>query len=184
MARFFFRHWTGILIVVAIAGWALLYLPGSPSFAIFQLKRAIDARDGDAAARFVDFESIARNAGNEMLSEHSSGNDFLNQFLGKGAVAVLSGPVAQAARVWAKHQVETGDPDLQMPAGAVAGAILMMHRDGDSAYSKFRDHNGQVWEVHLARNADGQWQLVEVKNIRQILAKLQPAPSSAVEAPR
>ncbi len=71
-----------------------------------------------------------------------------------------------------------------MPAGAVAGAILMMHRDGDSAYSKFRDHNGQVWEVHLARNADGQWQLVEVKNIRQILAKLQPAPSSAVEAPR
>ena len=43
---FFSRHPIGVLVVVVIAGWALFYVPTTPSFAVYQLKQAIDARDG------------------------------------------------------------------------------------------------------------------------------------------
>ncbi len=173
MASFFFRHWTGTVVIAAIVGWAIFYLPGSPSFAVFQLKRAVDAHDGDAAAQFVDFDSVVKHAGDEIVSERSGGNDILGQLLGRGALALLSQPVANAARAWAKNEVETGARDVQMPAAAVAGAVVMLHRSGDSAYTSFRDGKGQVWEVHMARNDQGNWQVVEIKNIRQLLAELQ-----------
>ena len=60
MMRFAIRHWTGILITIVLLWWALIYLPASPSFAVFQMKRAIDARDGEAAARYVDWESVTK----------------------------------------------------------------------------------------------------------------------------
>ena len=60
--RFALRHWTAILIIVLIAGWAIFYLPGTPSYAIFELKQAIDARDGSAAASYVDFKKVVENA--------------------------------------------------------------------------------------------------------------------------
>ncbi len=90
MGRFLIRHWTGIAIAAAILGWAVFYLPGSPSFAVFQLKRAIDAHDGDGAARFVDFDSVVRNAGRKLLAE-KGGGDVFSQFLGESAVTLLSG---------------------------------------------------------------------------------------------
>jgi hypothetical protein len=59
-----------------------------------------------------------------------------------------------------------------MPPAAVAGAIVLMHRNGDSAYTRWTDHKGQVWEVRMARE-DGAWKIVEVKNVKQLLEKLQ-----------
>jgi hypothetical protein len=172
MARFFFRHWTGIAIIAAIFGWALIYLPGSPSIAVFQLKRAIDARDAEVAARFVDFDSVVRNAGREIVNGEPGINIF-NRMLGEGAVALLSQPMANAARAWAMREVQAGAQEVQMPAVAVAAAVVLLHRSGNSAFTKFRDHDGQIWEIQMARNGDGQWQIVEVKNIRQILRRLQ-----------
>jgi DUF2939 family protein len=182
MARFLARHWTAVAIIGAILIWAVIYLPGSPSFAVFQLKRAIDARDDESAAQFVDFQSVVRHAGYEMLGDKGSG-DPLSQFLGKGAVDLLSGPMAGLVASWARHEVATGAPEVQMPAGAVIAAMVLLHHDGDTAYTNFRDHKGQVWEIHLARGHDGRWQIVEVKNIRQLLAKLQPREAPPVQPP-
>jgi len=109
MAKFFIRHWTGTVVIAAIAGWAIFYLPASPSFAVFQLKRAVDARDGEAAARFVDFDSVVKHAGDEIVSERSGRSDILGQLLGRSALAVLSEPVANVARAWVKQQVEQGN---------------------------------------------------------------------------
>lgn len=172
MASFVSRHWTAIVVVAAVLGWAVLYLPNSPTFAILQLKRAIDAHDADAAARFVDFESVVKHAGYELVENKAGAGDLLSQILGKGAVALFSKPAADALQAWAKHEVSTGAHEVQMPAIAVAGSLVTLHRDGDSAYTKFRDHKGQVWEIHMARNGDRQWQIAEVKNIRQLLEKL------------
>ncbi|MGH7879122.1 MAG: hypothetical protein ACREQD_06450 [Candidatus Binataceae bacterium] len=58
-----------------------------------------------------------------------------------------------------------------MPAAGVAAAILLLHRDGDTAYTRWTDHKGQVWEVRMARE-DGRWKIVEVKNVRALLEKL------------
>ena len=58
-----------------------------------------------------------------------------------------------------------------MPPVAVAGALVTLHRSGDAAFTRWQDHKGQVWEVRMARE-DGQWKIVEVKNVQQLLDKL------------
>jgi DUF2939 family protein len=174
MARFALRHWTSILIVVALAAWAVFYLPDTPSYAVFQLKQSIDARDGAGAARYIDFQSVVRNAGYEMVDERNAsggGGNILGQLIGKGAVDLLSGPMAALLKSWATQQVDNGAKDIQMPPVAVVAALVTLHRNGDAAFTRWQDHKGQVWEVRLARD-DGQWKIVEVKNVQQLLDKL------------
>jgi hypothetical protein len=173
MARFALRHWTAILIVIALAAWAVFYLPDTPSYAVFQLKQSIDARDGSGAARYVDFQSVVRNAGYEMVDErNASGGNILGQLIGKGAVDLLSGPMAALLQSWATQQVNNGAKDIQMPPAAVAGALVTLHRSGDAAFTRWQDHKGQVWEVRMARE-NGQWKIVAVNNVKQLLDKLQ-----------
>jgi hypothetical protein len=173
MAGFALRHWTSILIAIALAVWAVFYLPDTPSYAIFELKQSIDARDGAGAARYVDFQKVVRNAGYEMVDDpnSSSSSSLLGQLIGKGAVDLLSGPMAAMLQTWATQQVDNGAKQLQMPAIAVVGAVVMLHRNGDAAYTRWQDNKGQVWEVRMARE-NGQWQVVEVKNVKQLLDKL------------
>lgn len=185
MARFALRHWTAILVIVVIAAWAIFYLPSTPSYAVFELKQAIDARNGDWASQYVDFQKVVRNAGYEMVenqnnpaggagsgSAPSSAPNILGEMIGKGAVDLFSGPMAALVKSWAVRQVNDGAKDVQMPPAAVVGAIFLLHHSGDTAYTRFTDHKNQVWEVHLARE-DGAWKIVEVKNVEQLIAKLQ-----------
>ena len=93
--------------------WALIYVPASPSFAVFELKRAIDARDGEGAARYVNFESVVKHAGYEMVRQKA--NDPLSQMVGQGAIDLFSKPLAQATRAYSVKEVDDGDKDVQMP---------------------------------------------------------------------
>ena len=86
--RFIFRHFTAILIVAAVAGWAIFYLPNSPTWAVLRLKQSIDARDGNEAAKYVDFESVVKNAGKEMVKKQG-GTDPLSAMLGNAAIDPL-----------------------------------------------------------------------------------------------
>ena len=170
--RFVFRHFTAILILAAVAGWALFYLPNTPSYAVLRLKQAIDARNGDEAAKYVDFEGVVKNAGHEMVQKQG-GADPLSAMLGNAAIDLLSKPLAQLTKAWAVKKVDDGAREVQMPGAAVAGSLVVMHRNGDTAYTDFKDNRGQEWEVHLARGDDGYWRVVEIKNIEQLLQKLQ-----------
>ena len=174
------RHWTALLIVLVLGGWALFYLPDTPSYAIFQLKQCVDARNGDAAADFVDFQKVVQAAGTEMIQgdntgsenpDNSSSSNLLGQLLGKGMVDLFSGPMAALLQQWAVQQVNDGVKQVQMPPVAVAAAVAMLHRNGDVAYTRWTDHKGQSWEVRMARE-DGRWKIVEVKNVRALLEKL------------
>jgi Protein of unknown function (DUF2939) len=169
---FFSRHPIGILVVVVIAGWALFYVPTTPSFAIYQLKQAIDARDGATAATFVDFASVVKNAGYEMLQQNAKGNDVIAALVGKGAIDLLAAPMAAGVQQWATQQVDNGAKNVQMPAAAVAGAIVLLHHSGDTAWTNFRDHKGQQWDVRMARE-NGHWRITEVKNVEQLLQRFQ-----------
>jgi hypothetical protein len=163
---FISRHAIGVLIALVICGWALFYVPTTPSYAIYQLKQAIDARDGATAATFVDFPSVVKNAGYEMLQQNSK--DVMTAMIGKSAVDLLSAPVAAGVQQWATQQVNSGARRLQMPAAAVAGAIVLLHHSGDTAWTNFRDDKGQQWDVRMARE-NGRWRVIEVKDIQQVL---------------
>lgn len=185
MARFLFRHWSAAAILCAVAAWAVFYLPQTPSFAVFQLRRAIDARNAEAATRYVDFESVVRHAGYEMVAgdQGGGGNDPFSRLLGRGAVELLAKPTAKVVEGWARHEVETGAQEVQMPPVAVLGSIVMLHRSGDSASTSFRDRKGREWQISMARNGEGQWQVVEIKNIRQLLEKLRAEDDKRLNAP-
>jgi hypothetical protein len=186
--RFALRHWTAILIVVLIAGWAIFYLPQTPSYSIFELKQAIDARNGTTAASYVDFKKVVQNAGYEVVqgqNNAASGTDPSNiiaQLVGKGAVDLFSGPMAALLQQWAVQQVNDGAKQVQMPAAAVAGAVLLLHRDNGAAYTQWTDHKGRVWEVRMEREADG-WKIVQVKNVAQLLEKLKNEQGSQLSTP-
>ena|SRR5579863_907677 len=184
---FISRHAIGVLVAVVVAGWALFYVPTTPSYAIYQLKQAIDQRDGATAATFVDFPSVIKNAGYEMLQQNSKANDVITALVGKGAVDMLSGPLAGAIQQWATQQVNSGAKQLQMPGVAVLGSIVMLHHSGDMAWTNFRDNKGVQWDIRMARQ-NGNWRVTEVKNVQQLLQHFQqqrmgggaPPPSGSV----
>jgi len=193
MVRFALRHWTAILIIIVAAGWAVFYLPGTPSYAIFELKQAIDARDGEGAAAYVDFRKVVLNAGYEMVQERNAGgsgegsggddpSNVLGRLIGKGAVDLLSGPMAALLKQWAIQQVNDGAKEVQMPSAGVVGAIALLHRYDDTAYTRWQDKKGQVWEVRMAREPAG-WKVVEVKNVKQLLDKLERHEEKSLNAP-
>jgi hypothetical protein len=172
MLRFVLRHFTAILILAAISAWAVFYLPNTPSWAVLKMKQAIDAHDGEGASRYVDFESVVKHAGYEMIQKQG-GTDPLSAMLGNAAIDMLTKPMAQMAKAWAVQKVDDGAREVQMPGAAVAGSLVLLHRNGDTAYTDFTDNKGQEWEIHLARSDDGYWRVTEVKNIEQLLQKLQ-----------
>jgi hypothetical protein len=164
---FISRNAIGVLIFLVIAGWALFYVPTTPSYAIYQLKQAIDARDGATAATFVDFPSVVKNAGYEMLRNGNT-NDVLGAMVGKGAVDLLSAPIAVGVEQWAEQQVNSGAHEVQMPGAAVLGAVVMLHRSGNTAWTDFSDNKGRQWDVRMVRK-NGRWRVVEVKGIEEAL---------------
>ncbi len=171
MFRFALRNITAILIVIVAGWWLIFYLPNSPTWSVLRLKQAIDARDGDAAARYVDFQSVVEHAGQQMVQAQSGGNP-LGALVGRAALAVFARPAAQLVASQAKQKVESGDKNVQMPWGAVLGSIVLMHRSGDTAFTKFTDRKNQTWEIHFKRES-GVWMITEVDNIQQLLARLQ-----------
>jgi hypothetical protein len=175
--RYALRHCTAILIIVLVAGWAIFYLPNTPSYSIFELKQAIDARNGNTAASYVDFKKVVQNAGYEAVQDRnpaSAGTDpsnIISQLVGRSAIDLFSGPMAALLQQWAIQQVDDGAPLVQMPAAAVAGATLLLHRNDGAAYTQWTDHKGQVWEVRMEREVGG-WKIVQIKNVAQLLEKL------------
>jgi hypothetical protein len=180
--RFVFRHFTAILILAAVAGWAIFYLPNSPSWAVLRLKQNIDARDGDEAAKYVDFESVVRKAGQEMVQKQGA-TDPLSAMLGNAAVDLLTKPMAQVAKSWAVQKVDDGAKEVQMPGAAVAASLVLLHRHGNTAATDFTDNKGQRWRIHLARGDDGYWRVTEVEDVEQLLQKLQRSAPMAAPSP-
>jgi hypothetical protein len=170
--RFLLRHFTAILLLAAVAGWAVFYLPDTPTWAVLRLKQNIDAHDGDEAAKYVDFESVVKKAGQEMVQKQG-GNDPLSAMIGNAAVEMLSRPMAQVAKSWAVQKVDNGAKEVQMPGAAVAASLVLLHRNGDTAATDFTDNKGRRWRIHLARDPDGYWRVTEVEDVADLLQKLQ-----------
>jgi hypothetical protein len=184
MSRFLLRHWTSVSVVVILAAWAAFYLPTTPSWTIIQLKRAIDARDGATAGAYVDFPSVVRSAGYQMLQKNNTDGNIISDMIGRGAVDMLSTPMASIAQSWAQHEVDEGQRDVQLPGWAALAAIATMRRDDTGASTELTDKKGQHWVIRFARGDDGRWRIVEVDDIKQLLGKLENQVSSDMWRPQ
>jgi hypothetical protein len=177
--KFLIRHWTLALISAAVLVWAVFFLPSTPSFAVIELTQAIRNRNPDAAAQFVDFDSIVKHAGYQMADRQRSAGDPLSQLLTRGAVEMFYKPIAQLVESIARQKVASGDQDLQIPWTASLGATLFLHRDGNTATTSLRDHKNQEWEIRMRRNPAGRWQIVEVDGLAQVLERLRHQSAAA-----
>jgi hypothetical protein len=173
MIRFALRHWTLVAIILILGAWGLFYLPTTPSWAIIQLKRAIDARDGAAAAAYVDFPSVVRSAGYQIVKDKAGDTNVVGEMLGRGAVDMMSAPMAGIAQSWVEHEVNKGAADVQLPAWAALAAVATLHRDEGFASTEFNDRHNRHWIIHLERRDDGRWRIVEVDNIQELLGKVE-----------
>jgi hypothetical protein len=160
----------------------MFYLPYTPTFAVLRLKQNIDARDGDEAAKYVDFESVVTKAGQEMVQKQG-GNDPLSAMLGNAAVSLLARPLAQFAKSWAIQKLDNGAHEVQMPGAAVAASLVLLHRNGDTAATDFTDNKGRRWRIHLARYPDGYWRVTEIEDVGQLLQQLQQRMNSPNASP-
>ncbi len=128
-------------------------------------------RRSRGSARWSEsWRSVVRHAGYEMVTKDSK--DAMSALLGKGAVDLFVKPMAQVAKSWAVKKVDDGADEVQMPPAAVLGAMVLMRRDDGTAYTRFRDKKGREWEIRMARDPSGVWQVSEVKNVQQLLEKL------------
>jgi hypothetical protein len=171
MKRFALRNVTSILVLIVFGWWAIFYMPSTPTWAVLRMKQAIDARDGNRAAQYVDFPKLVKHAGEEMVREKAAGNP-VGALVGQAAVQLLNQPIANALESVAVKKVNEGDKDVQMPIAAVAGALVLLHRHGDRAATNFTDHKGQTWKIHMTRE-DDTWKITRIENIEQILQQLQ-----------
>ncbi|MHB8380891.1 MAG: DUF2939 domain-containing protein, partial [Candidatus Binataceae bacterium] len=94
MVRFVLRHFTAILVFIVLGWWLVYYIPNSPTWSVLRMKQAIDARDGDAAARYVDFQSVVEGAGKQMIQQQAANNP-LAALVGQAAISMLSKPAAE-----------------------------------------------------------------------------------------
>jgi hypothetical protein len=111
-----------------------------------------------------------------------NGANLLGQLIGKGMVELFSGPMAVMLQSWTVQQVNDGSRNVQLPAAGVAGAIVLLHRDGDGAYTRFTDRKNQTWEVRQPRE-NGRRKIVEVKNVRALLEKLKRHEEKELNSP-
>src|SRR5260370_33535750 len=81
--------------------------------------------------------------------------------------------MAAVLKSWAADRVNSGDRRMQMPAVAVAAAVVMIHRNGDKANTQWRDPHGQEWEIPMERE-DGTWRVAEVKDNQGVLNRPKP----------
>ena len=180
---FAYRHFTAILILAAIAAWGFSICRTLPPGRCFRLKQAIDARDGNEAARYVDFQSVVQHAGYEMV-HNKSGTDPLSNLVGKAAVDLFTAPMAGAR---GRGRSSRSNDGQQGPADAGGGrsrlAIVLCIATATPPSRTFTDNKGQAWEIHLARGEDGAWRVTEIKDIEQLLEKLQREQQKRLNAP-
>ena len=114
---------------------------------------------------------MVKNAGYEMLQQNK-GDDVIAALVGKGAVDCSPPRWPRGSSNGPTQQVDNGAKSVQMPGAAVAGAIVLLHHSGDTAWTNFRDSKGQQWDVRMARE-NGHWRITEVKNVEQLLQRFQ-----------
>jgi len=171
--KFLIRHWTILLISAAVLIWAGFFLPNTPTFAVIELTQAIRNRNADQAAQFVDFDSVVKHAGYQIAEKQKSLSDPLSQLLTRGAVEIFYKPVAQLVESIARQKVANGDKEVQIPFAASLGAMVFLHRDGNTAVTSFRDRKDHEWKIHMARNPAGRWQVIEVDGLDRVIERLQ-----------
>lgn len=177
------RRWrsltTGAAIAVLLltgAGYAWTF---TPSYSLYQIRRALIAHDYPTFSRYVDVDSVVDHAFEELQlgAGESAPRGLFGKLLKKG----LSGAFAQQAREVMKAGVsiaveqavtDRDRPLPQIPAFAVIGASWQGHTEEDTTAFPIKLKKGVRLEVKARQTSEGVWRVVEVANLSALLPLL------------
>ncbi len=188
--RWAFRHprsTAGAFAALLIGWWFLLYLPASPSWAMWNFYDAVKARNGDAAASFIDFQSVTKNmmdkgfksAAAKPAPEQNPGERIMKEAVARGIGSLLTAPLAESIKADFERRVSQGDPRVQVTRWELLGAMIRLDRHGDKAETSGTDDKGRKYKITFSSEPGGRWRVVEVdgdaiqKEIEQGLRKSQ-----------
>ena len=154
----------GALLATAL-GYAIAVLPTTPTWALWQIKRALDESDLNRLRQMVDFPAVAGRAVAE-LGHSDPGDDSPGLDLKQIGLSLLSG---------GKLLTVFNDPDhpIRLGAGDFLAAWWGMREDGDQATLSV-DANGRPVSLVLQRD-DGTWRIVGITPLSALL-RVKPAP--------
>jgi len=137
------------------------------------MKQAIDARDGDEAAKYVDFESVVRNAGREMVAEAGWYRSVELDARANAAIDLLTKPMAQVAKSAAIQKVDDGAREVQMPALRSRARLYCCIETATLRPPTSPTTRASAGEYTWRAGGDGYWRVTEIEDIEQLLQKLQ-----------
>jgi hypothetical protein len=160
----------GILVGAAAAlaiGFAFAVLPTTPTWTLWQIKRALDRDDVAALQRLVDVPRALSRALTELASGGDAGLDDQLDYRDLGR-AVLGG---------AKVYTVFNDPErpLRLDALDLLSAWWSMRREGDEACLTV-DVEGRPVSLVFAQVEDGSWRVVGLTPLSALIRVRAPQP--------
>jgi len=165
-----------LLLIAAGYGWTF-----TPSYSVYQIKRALETHDYDTFSRYVDVDNVLDNAldefaGNEEKeTEESAPGGLLGKVLRKGFLKNLARdarPLVKAGlQVVVEQTVRDRDHELpQIPLAAVFGALVHERTtDGDTVSFPIKIKKGERIQVKARQTPKGRWKVIEVSNLSALI---------------
>lgn len=175
------RFVIGVSILVLLlvgTGYRWTY---TPSYSVYQIKRALEAHDYDTFSRYVDVDSVLDHALEEFAGNEEKERDepapggLLGKVLRKGFLkhfARDARPVVKAGlHMVVEQAVRDRDHALpQIPLAAVFGALVHKRTtDGDTVSFPIKIKKGERIQVKARQTQEGRWQVVEVSNLSALI---------------
>lgn len=180
---------SGALLALGL-GAAIALVPTTPTWALWQIKSALDRNDLPALRGMVDFPALAARA----LAELADGGETRGP-AGGGKAGGTGGPASEpgldlreaafALLSGGKLLTVFNDPDRPLKLGArdFFAAWWSMRREGDVARLSM-DASGREVSLVLERDSSGQWRIVGVTPLSALIRVKPPEKHTAVNAPR
>lgn len=168
-----------IVIALPIAGLVLLGIYFSPHIALYQMKRAIDAKDAEAFSEYVDFPALRESFKGQMMAamnEQMSSPEIKNNpfaGLGQAMAAAFIGPMidSMVSPAGVIAMMNTGKPNTSsQPTSATADGqpsqtpnYSVSYKDWNRAVVRAGDSGDDKVGFVLKRQGLWNWRLSSVE---------------------
>jgi len=170
------------LLVFLLVGGGYAWIR-TPSYAVYQIKRALETHDYALFTQYVDVDSVLDHALDELTgqgeksAEERPPHGSLAKALRKGLLKNFAREARDMVKAGLDIAVEQAVKDREsqlpeIPASAVVAALWAGRAEGDTANFPIKVKKGDQIEVKAHQTPEGLWRVVEIKNLPALLPSL------------
>lgn len=166
------------MVFVLSAGLAWTF---TPSYSLYHIQRALETHDYERFARYVDIDSVVGHAVDELglkspQPDRAVDGDSLADLVRQG-LQILSGEIRGLVSAGVGFVIEQAIRDQSrplpdIPTLAILGAIFVGDTQDGVRHFSIPIQDGEQIEVSMHKSDEGVWRVVEVANVKALLAQL------------